>query len=160
MIRLQIKKRVFSIGDKYDITDDQDNPFYQVQGHLMSFGNKLDLLDLEGNEIAKIHQRVFSLVSEYDILQGDQVMAVVKQQMFTLIQQKFTVEGPGGSYEIEGDWLNWNYEIRAKGQVVAQVGHQFSMFQDRYGMEITEGADVPLLLCLAIVIDEISHPKE
>jgi uncharacterized protein YxjI len=61
---------------------------------------------------------------------------------------------------MEGDWLNWNYEIRTNGQTVARIGQQFSVFQDRYGMEIAEGADVPMLICLAIVIDEVSHPKD
>ena len=158
-MRLQINKRVFSLGDKYDITDDQGNPVYQVQGHLFTLGKKLDLLDMAGNEVAKIHQSVFSLVSEYDIIQGGQVMAVVKQKLFSLFHLQFTVEGPGVVYEMEGDWLNWNYDIRTNGQTIAQIGQQFTVFQDRYGMEIVEGADIPLLVCLAIVIDEVAHPK-
>jgi uncharacterized protein YxjI len=159
-MRLQINKRVFSLGDQYDVTDSQGNPVYRVQGHLFALGKKLDLLDMAGNEVAKIHQRLLSLVSEYDILQGDQVVAVVKKRMFSLFHARFTVEGPGGVYEMEGDWINWNYEIRANGQTVAQISQQFSLVQDRYGMEIVEGANVPLLLCLAIVIDEVSHPND
>jgi uncharacterized protein YxjI len=159
-MRLQINKHVFSLADKYDITDDQDNPVFRVQGHLFTLGNKLDLLDMAGNEVARIQQRVLSLVSEYDILQGDQVMAVVKKQLFSLFHPRFTVEGPGGTYDMEGDWLHWNYEVRAGGQTVAEISQRFSLFQDRYGMEIIDGADVPLLVCLAIVIDEIVHPKE
>ncbi len=159
-MRLQINKRVFSIGDKYDILDEQGSPVFQVQSHIFAFGNKLDLLDMSGQIVARIQQRVLSLVSEYDILQGDQVVAVVKKQLFTLFHTHFTVEGSGGNYEMEGDWLNWNYEIRSNGQTVAQIGQQFAFLQDCYGMEIAEGADVPLLVCLAIVIDEVAHPKD
>ena len=158
-MRLQINKRVFSLSDKYDILDDQGSPVFQVQSRLFSIGDKLDLLDMSGREVAKIRQRVFSLVSEYDILQDDQVVAVVKKQVFSLFHPRFTVEGPGGTYEMEGDWLNWNYEIRSNGQTVAQIGQQFALFQDRYGMEIAADADVPMIVCLAIVIDEVSHPK-
>jgi len=50
--------------------------------------------------------------------------------------------------------------VTSGGQTVAQIGQQFSLFQDRYGMEIADGADVPLLVCLAIVIDEVSHQKD
>jgi uncharacterized protein YxjI len=158
-MRLQINKRVFSLSDRYDILDDQGSPIFQVQSRLFSIGDKLDLLDMTGREVAKIRQRVFSFVSEYDILQDDQVVAVVKKQVFSLFHPRFTVEGPGGAYEMEGDWLNWNYEIRSNGQTVAQIGQQFALFQDRYGMEIADGADVPMLICLAIIIDEVSHPK-
>jgi uncharacterized protein YxjI len=159
-MRLHINKRIFSLGDKYDITDDQGTPVYRVHGHLFTLGKKLDLLDMAGNEVARIHQRVLSLVSEYDILEGDTVMAVVKQNVFSLFHLRFTVEGTAGVYDMEGDWLNWNYEIRANGQAVAQIKQGFSFIQDRYGMDIVEGADVALLLCLAIVIDEIAHPKD
>lgn len=159
-MRLQINKRLFSLTDKYDVLDDGGNPVYQVQGHFFTFGKKLELLDMAGNEIAKIRQRVFSLVSEYDILEGDEVIAVVKKRLFTLFHSHFTVDGSGGAYEMEGDWLSWNYEIRTNGQTVAQIGQQFSLLQDRYGMEIVEGANVSLLLCLAIVMDEVSHPKD
>lgn len=157
---LQINKQVFSLTDRYTISDEQGNPVYQVHGHLFTFGNKLDLLDMAGNELAKIHQRVLSLHSEYDILQGDQVVLIVKMELFSFLHPKFTVEGPAGTYDMEGDWLNWNSEIRTGGQVVAQISQQFALFADRYGMEIVEGAsNVPLLVCLAIVMDEITHPK-
>jgi len=159
-MRLQINKRVFSLADKYDILDEQGTPVFQVQSHLFSIGDKLDLLDMTGQEVAKIQQRVLSFVSEYDILQNDQVVAVVKKKIFSLFHPRFTVEGPSGTYEMEGDWLHWNYEIRTGGQMVAQIAQQFSLFQDRYGMEIADDADVPLLVCLAIVIDEVSHQKD
>jgi len=56
--------------------------------------------------------------------------------------------------------MHWNYEIRTNGQTVAQIGQQFSLIQDRYGMQTADGTDVPMLICLAIVIDEVSHPKD
>lgn len=93
-------------------------------------------------------------------MQDDQVIAVVKQKMFSLLHLRFTVEGLAGLYEMEGDWLNWNYAINTNGQMIAQISQQFTVFQDRFGMEIVEGADVPLLVCLAIVIDEITHPTD
>ncbi len=156
-MRLQINKRVFSLGDKYDILDGLDRPVYQVQGQVFTLGHKLILLDRAGVEIAKIQQRVFSLTSEYNILHGDQIVATVQKQPFSPFHPRFTVEGPTGTYEMEGDWLNWNYEIHANGRTVAQIGKQFSLFQDRYGMEITDEADMPMLVCLAIVIDEVAH---
>ena len=116
-MRLQINKRVFSLGDKYDIIDDQGNPVYQVQGHPFSLGKKLDLLDMAGNEVAKIQQRVLSFVSEYDILEGDHVTAVVKKQLFSLLNPRFTVEGPAGVYEMERrlDELELRYSRKRNG---------------------------------------------
>jgi len=156
-MQFQIKKRVFSLGDTYDITDDQGNSAYQAKGQVLSFGNQLDLLDTEGIPVAHISQRLFSFTSEYDITIGSQEAIIVKKQLFTLFQPIFDVEGPAGVFQMVGDWASWNYTIQTNGQTVAQIGKQFAVFQDTYGIEIAAGADVPTLLCLVIVMDEVIH---
>ena len=156
----QVTKRVFSLGDKYDILDGNNTPIYHVQGKFFSIGNKLSLLDNSGAEIVRIEQRVMSLVSEYDIYQGRQIAAVVKNKVFSLLVPRFTIDGPGGNYEMQGDWLNWNYTITQNGQTVAQISRQLALFQDRYGVQIQSGADAPLLLAIAIVMDEVMHPNQ
>ena len=154
----QVKKRVFSLGDKYDILDRNNVAAYSVQGKFFSIGNKLTMLNNSGAEVARIEQRVLSLVSEYDIYQGGQIAAVVKKKVFSLLVPRFTIAGPGGNYEMQGDWLNWNYTITQSGQTVAQISRQLALFQDRYGVEIQPGAVAPLLLAIAIVMDEVMHP--
>ena len=157
-MQFQIKQRVFSLGDTYDITDAQGNPVYQVKGQAFSFGNQLDLLDMNGSPLAHIGQRLLSWTAEYDITVGGQEAVVVKKEAFTLFHPKFDIEGPSGTYQMEGDWTNWNYTISDNGQPLAQIGKETALFQDRYTVDIAEGVDVPTLLCLAIVMDEVSHP--
>lgn len=158
-MRLHIRKQLFSLLDRYTITDDNGNTVYHVQGHLFSFGKKLDLLDSTGNEVAKIHQNLFTLTAEYEILEEESVIAVVTKEWFTFLNPRFTVESRNGIYEMSGDWLSWNYEIHKEGRLVAEVNKQFDLFQDRYAMEILEEQDTAFLLCLAIIIDEVTHPK-
>ena len=159
-MQFQIKQRVFSLRQTYDITDAQGTPVYQVIGKAFSFGNQLDLLDMASNPVAHVAQRVFSMTSEYDITAGGSEPTVVKRKAFTLFRSKFDVEGPAGLYQMEGDWTNWNYTITAQGQEVARIGGQPALFQDRYVMDIADGADVPTLLCLAIVMDEVTHTDD
>ena len=156
----QVKKRVFSLGDKYDILDASAAPAYYVQGKIFTIGAKLTLSDASGAELLRIEQRVLSLVSEYDLYQGGQVVAVVKKKLFSLLTPRFTIAGPGGNYEMQGDWLNWNYTITRNGQTLARISRQLALFQDRYGVEIQSGADAPLLLALAIVMDEVTRPDD
>ena len=153
----QVKKRVFSLCDKYDILDGNGVPAFYAQGKVFSIGNKLTMLNGSGAEVARIEQRVLSLVSEYDIYRDGQIAAVVKRKVFSLLTPRFTIDGPGGSYEMQGDWLNWNYTITQNGRTVAQISRQLALFQDRYGVQIEIGADAPLLLAIAIVMDEVMH---
>jgi uncharacterized protein YxjI len=154
----QIQQRIFSLGDTYDILDEQGQAVFQVKSHLLSIGHSLDLLDSSGAQVAHIQQRVLSFHPEYHITRGGQDVVIVKKKLFTLFHDRFTIEGAAGAFEMTGDWLNWNYAITQNGQPVAQIGKQFAMFHDRYGVEIAEGADVPTILCLVIVMDEVAHP--
>ena len=156
----QVKKRVFSLGDKYDILDANNLPAYYVQGKIFSIGNKLALSDASGAEIIRIEQRVMSFVSEYDIYRGRQIAVVVKKKVFSLLVPRFTIDGPDGAYEMQGDWLNWNYTITQNGRQVAQISRKLALFQDRYGVDIQPGADAPLLLAIAIVMDEVTRPDD
>lgn len=150
---------MFSLGDTYDITDGQGSPVYQVKGRVFSFGNQLDLLDMTGKPLAHISQRLFSMTAEYDITtSGQEEPTVVKKQAFSLFHPTFDIEGPAGTYQMAGDWTNWNYTIQSEGQVVAQIGKESALFQDTYTVDIADNADAPTLLCLAIVMDEVSHP--
>lgn len=157
-MRFQIQQKVFALGDTYDILDEQGQPVFQVKSQLFSLGHSMDLLDMSGAQVAHIQQRVFSFHPEYHISRGGQEVAVVRKKLFTLFHDRFTIEGAAGTFEMTGDWLNWNYTISQNGQPVAQIGKQFAIFHDRYGVEITEGADVPTILCLVIVMDEVAHP--
>lgn len=156
-MQYQIKQRVFSLGDSYDITDGGGNPAFRVQGRAFSLGNSLDLLGLDGQPLAHIQQRLLSFTATYDISRGGSVVLTVHQQAFSWTPH-FDIEGPGGSYTMDGDWTDWNFRIETGGQTVARIGKQFALFTDCYGVEVADGADVPTLLCLAIVMDEVAHP--
>ena len=157
-MRYQVQQRVFSLGDRFDIVDEQGQPAFQVKSHLLSIGHSMDLLDSTGAQVAHIQERVLTFHPEYEISRGGQVVAVVQKKLFTLVHDRFTVEGAAGTFEMVGDWLSWNYSITQNGQSVAQISKQLALFHDRYGVDIAEGVDVPNILCLVIVMDEVAHP--
>lgn len=157
-MQYQVQQRIFSVGDRFDILDGKQQVAYQVKSHLLSIGQSLDLLDSTGMLVAHIQQRVLTFHPEYEISRGGQVVAVVQKKLFTLIHDRFTIEGSAGTFEMTGDWLNWNYTITQNGQTVAQISKQFALVRDKYGVDIAEGADVPTILSLVIVMDEVAHP--
>ena len=45
---LHIKQKVFSIGDKFTITDDAGADRFYVEGEIFTFGKKLHIYDMTG----------------------------------------------------------------------------------------------------------------
>jgi len=157
-MRFQIKKRAFSLGDSYMIKDDQGVPAYTVTSTVLSIGHQLDLVDMAGNSVGHVQQRVLSLAPDYEISRDGQLVAEVRRDVLSFLHPHFTVRGPNGAYDIRGDWLNWNYTVESDGQQVASIGEQLAL-TDTYAVDMAEGADIPTILCLVIILDEVAHQK-
>lgn len=56
-MKLYIKQKVFTWGDKFTVKDINGNDRYYVEGEVFSWGKKLHVYDMNGNEAAFIQQR-------------------------------------------------------------------------------------------------------
>src|SRR5215217_8209947 len=102
-MRYQVQQRVFSLADRFDVVDEQGQPAFQVKSHLLSIGHSMDLLDSTARQVAHIQERVLTFHPEYEISRGGQVVAVVQKKLFTLIHDRFKIEGTAGTFEMTGD---------------------------------------------------------
>ena len=56
---MYIRQKVFSIGDRYNVFDINQNLLYRVEGEILTFGAKLHLCDPSGGELLYIEQELF-----------------------------------------------------------------------------------------------------
>lgn len=158
-MRYLIRQRVFSFGDNFTIKDETGQDRYVVQGKVFSLGDKLKIQDLMGNELFYIEQQLFRFLPEYYIYAGGQQVASVKKQL-TFFTPKFMIDSVYGSYDIEGDFFGYDFQITKDGRVVAVISKQWFSFSDTYGIDIEDGEDHAFLLTLAIVIDQVLHDEK
>ena len=74
-MKLYIKQKVFTWGDKFTVKDINGNDRYYVEGEVFSWGKKLHVYDMNGNEAAFIQQKVFSFLPRYFVYVGDEQVA-------------------------------------------------------------------------------------
>lgn len=149
-MKLYLKQKVFSWGDKFTVYDENGSDKYYVQGEVFSFGKKLHIYDLQGNEICYIYQKLMSFLPKYFISKnGEDVAVVVKN--FTLFHQSYTAEGFG--WEIEGDFWAHEYEICSHSGTVAAVSKQWFTFGDAYEINTSDGINEVDALAVVLVID-------
>ena len=155
-MRFQVRQRVFSIGDKFTIRDQDENDYFQVHGKVFSLGNKLSFQDMNGNELYYIEQKLLRIMAEYSISSHGNIAAICKQR-FTFLGSKFDISSQFGQYAVDGKPLNYNYTITKNGYIVATIDKKFFSLTDTYGVEINDEEDYALILCLVIVIDQVVH---
>jgi len=155
-----MKQKLFSWGDDFRIKNEAGEDAFFVDGRALSFGDKLSFQDLQGNELAFIRQKVLSWGPTYEITRENQLLAVVKKELFTFFRCRFTVDVPGpDDLEAQGDFMDMEYTFERSGRRVAEVSKRWFAWSDTYGVDIAAGEDEVLLLASTVVIDMVCHQE-
>ncbi len=150
-MKLILKQRVFSWLDKYDIYNENQEVMFHVQGK-MAFGRKLEILNNTGTHVATIEQKIASLMPTYRMYLGGQEVGKIKKE-FTFFKPKFIVDYNG--WDVEGDFWDWNYQIRSGNNVVANIKKEFFVFTDAYIIDVADESNILEALMVVLTIDAI-----
>jgi len=83
MKKLYIKQKVFSIGEKFTVMDEQQNPRYYMEGSFMQIPKRFKILDEQRQPVAEITKKVFSLLPKFFVeVHGKEAIVLSKQLTF------------------------------------------------------------------------------
>jgi len=155
----QMRQRMFSIGDDFWIENGAGQRSFKVDGKALRIRSTLSIEDAAGRELYKIQEKLVRIRDTMDIEGPNGVVASVKKAMITPLRERFTVDlAAGGQWNIQGNIVDHEYEISGPSGTIATVGKRWFRLTDTYGVEIAPGQDDGLVLAVAVVIDQISHP--
>ena len=149
-MKLYIKEKVFSWGDKFTVKDEYGRDKYIVEGEVLSFGKKLHVYDLSGREVAFIKQEIWSFLPRFYVFCGDRQVAEIKKE-FTLLFPKYSIEGLG--WEINGSFMAHDYEITQSGRSIVVISKEWMTWGDSYELDILNPADELVALAVVLTID-------
>lgn len=153
-MKLYIKEKVFSWGDKFTVKDEYGNDRYYVEGEVFSWGKKLHVYDMEGNEVAFIKQEVWSFLPRYYVFCDDKQVAEIKKE-FTFIFPKYSIEGLG--WEIEGRFMAHDYEITQSGHTIVSIRKEWMTWGDSYELNIRNPENEIVALAVVLTIDCVTE---
>ena len=149
-MKLYIRQKVFSWGDKFTVMNDHGEDRYYVEGEIFSWGKKLHVYDLNGNEAAFIQQKIFSFLPRYFVyVDGEQVAEIVKE--FTFLFPRYSIEGLG--WDIEGRFMAHDYEITQGGRPIVTIHKEWMTWGDCYELDIADPNDEIVALAVVLTID-------
>lgn len=155
-MKLYIKQRVFSIGDKYNVYNDKEQLIYHVKSQLISFGAKLFLMDEQEREQYFIKQRITFFLKKYEIYKGNLLCASIEQKL-GFLKSRLTIKSTYGDFEIIGDLWGLDYKIQKDGIYFGAVHKAFLSWGDSYELDIPEGTDPAFFVSVVIAIDNCLH---
>ena len=153
-MKLYIKEKVFSWGDKFTVKDAYGEDKYIVEGEVFSWGKKLHVYDRLGREVAFIKQEVWSLLPRFYVFCDDRQVAEIKKE-FTFLFPRYTIEGLG--WEIDGSFMAHDYQITKNGHKIVSISKEWMTWGDSYELDISDPADEIVALAVVITIDCVTE---
>lgn len=153
-MKLYIKEKVFSWGDKFTVKDAYGEDKYIVEGEVFTFGKKLHVYDRAGREVAFIKQEIWSFLPRYYVFCGDRQIAEIKKE-FTFLFPRYTIDGLG--WEIDGSFMAHDYQITKQGRKIVTISKEWMTWGDSYELDIADPADELVALAVVIAIDCVTE---
>lgn len=155
-MKLHFKQRFFSWFDSYDIYDEAGEVYFTVKGQL-AWGHLLNIYDRYGSHIATLKQKIFTLLPKFEIYIGNQYVGEIMKE-FTFFKPSFKINCNG--WDVQGDWLEWEYRITSGPYMIAHISKQLLNFTDTYSIDISNPDDGLMALMVTLAIDAIKSSKK
>lgn len=149
-MKLYIKQKVFSWGDKFSIKDYNGVDKYYVEGEVFSWGHKLHVYNSGNSEVAFVKQKLMSWLPKFEVYINE-ALAVEVVKEFTFFKPKYTLQGT--NWTVDGDFWSHNYIIYDGANAIASINKVWFSWGDSYELDIAEGIDEVLVVATVLAID-------
>jgi uncharacterized protein YxjI len=160
--RYKMRQRMLSIGDDYEIENEQGEHVFKLDGKALRIRKTILFKDMDGRELCKIQERMLHLRDSMEIEGPDgNRIAIVHKAMITPLRERWIAKMEDGpDLHVQGNIVDHEYTIERDGTKVAEVSKRWFRARDTYGVEVAPGQDQDDVLFLAItaVIDTMAHP--
>lgn len=148
-MQLYFKQRFFSWLDSYDIYDETGNTVFTVEGRL-SWGHCLHINDAMGRHIATLQEKIFTFLPQFELYIEENYVGCIKKE-FTFFKPRFVIDCNG--WEIDGEWLEWDYTITDGQRSVATISKEPFHLTDQYVIDVVEPDEALAVLLVVLAID-------
>jgi uncharacterized protein YxjI len=161
-MRYQMRERMISIGDDYEIENDRGERVYKLDGKALRIRKTIVFKDMDGRELAKIQERMLHIKDSMEIEGPDgNRIAIVKKALITPLRERWIIKVEDGQdLDVHGNIVDHEYQIERDGVKVAEVSKRWFRIRDTYGVEVAPGENDILILASAAVLDTMAHPAK
>lgn len=153
---LYMKQKVFSIGEKYHIYDEDQNVIYHVKGQFFSIRNKMEMYQGD-KHLFHIERKLFRFLPEYTLFSPDgDILASIKKN-FTLFGGKLTIHSVYGDMDVNGQILQRDFQLFKDGEEMMTIHKKWISWGDTYEITIKDNQKEAFYVALVILIDAIYH---
>jgi uncharacterized protein YxjI len=159
-VRYVIKENFWHLGEDSEITAEQGNAVYHVDGKVFSLHGTLIVTDTNLKEVARVQRKLMAFAPTYEVTSDGQEIAEIRKQLFTPFHDHFTIEiGDSDDLQMDGDFFAHEFTISRADQTVATITKQWISLTASYGVDIAPGENDPVILASVLALDLAEDAK-
>ncbi len=156
--RFMLRQIILAIGHDSWVMDEKGEKIYLIDNKTVALRKTFIMYDMQHQEVLKIQRQPFHLHKTITIEQGGRTIAQVQKAWLTVLRDKWNIQIPDAEDMVaQGDLLDHEYSILRSGQSVAHISKQWFTIRESYGVEVFDEPLSPLMIALAVAIDEMMH---
>ncbi|MBD7913869.1 LURP-one-related family protein [Clostridium sp. Sa3CUN1] len=158
MKRFYVKERLFAIGAKFDIYDENDNKIFIAEGDRFDIGKNISLYDLNNRKLLYMRQQIRLGTHKY--IAYDENMKEIATIKKEFMIPEYNITGTVGIMNMDSSSiLGRNYEIKRNGIIIGKINKELTLGRDRYFLEVIDESYTTFFIGLLVMIDMVKFHK-
>lgn len=154
MRKFYVKERLFAIGAKFDVYDENDNKAFIVEADKFDIGKNINIYDLDNRKVLYMRQQIRFGAHKY--IAYDENMREIATIKKEFMVPEYDITGAVGVMNMGStSILGRNYEIKRDGIIIGRIDKEFTFGRDRYYLEVIDESYTKFFIGLLIMIDMI-----
>ena len=154
MHRLFIDQKLWSVRERFNVTDENGDPVYAVEGSLFKIPKQFTISDPAGQQRARVWKKPVSWLPRF-FLEVDGAPVATIAKTLTFLRPAYTIDGPG--LTVTGDLWDMSFEIHRDGVAVGRVDKKWLAVRDKYAIEIERPEDELVVVGIVLAIDYVKR---
>lgn len=150
MKTLYMKQKVFSIGEKFLVTDEYQRPLYAIEGSFLKIPKEFRITTTDGQSVARIQKKVFSFLPTFYVELADRQTIEIKKEL-TFIKPKYTISMK--DLHVTGNWWDMNFQVTKGQKTIATIEKKWVSWGDTYAIKMMDEAFEQTIVSLVVAID-------
>ena len=148
----------FTLNNRIDVTDDNENVIYYTNSKIASVKGKTDLLNSLGETVAHIEKKPVSLHEKHMISLPDGREFTLSNELFHVVKDITKIEGLG--WTLKGNVIGLNFNLfDERNEPVATISQKMVSLHDRYSMDIYKPEYEVIVVAIVIALGKMLETR-
>lgn len=152
MKTFQLKQELWSLGGRFNISDETGAPHYQCEGSLFRVPKQFTITDMQGKLVSQIEKNFLSFLPTFKVNLACGESFTLRKE-WTFFKPRYQIENL--KMTIQGDFWDMDFELERDGQVLARISQERLHLTSTYNIEVYDENYSDLVISLVVAIDHV-----